>query len=413
MTLIINVGNSDCYQNLDTAIEPPYWAIMAGSWIEGLGNKAKIVDLNLEELKYLEKWKSDKFVVLAHGHHPSASTQLMDTTKKVVEDLRGFGKPIYVGGGHAEALRVAELGVDGLWKDYGDICLQGLHWGLVGDYRRYRAHNWHCFGGLDRYGYGVVHSSFGCPYACSYCCVGGNGVKYRPPSLVLEDIDGLVKAGVKNLKIADEIFFLKKTHYTPILEGLVKRRYGLNIWCYARPDVLDTKCLALAKKAGINWLALGIEDSKDKKGRNIREVVAAIRKAKINVIGNYMFGLPNETFESMQATFDLASELNCEYANFYCVMAYPGSKLYAEALKKGYDLPSSWSGYGQYSLDTLPLSTPSLTARDILTFRDNAFHSYFTSPKYLGMIKKKFGNGTVKEIQRMTTVRLRRANGVE
>ena len=38
----------------------------------------------------------------------------------------------------------------------------------------------------------------------------------------------------------------------------------------------------------------------------------------------------------MQRTLDLALELNCEFANFYSAMAYPGSPLYEQALALGW-----------------------------------------------------------------------------
>jgi len=436
-TLIINVGGSGCYQGLDTAIEPPYWSIMLGSYLEKIGEKVHILDLNCEEYFTAEEERGiagwyDKFIVLAHGHNPSASTPLMDRAFEIGRDLGRYMRPgqyVYIGGGHVEKnhitkkdslgdgyLPLAEGGVLQEWgkNDYGSIYQQELNWDLV-DMRRYRAHNWHCLGGLDRGGYGVVHTSFGCPFNCEYCCVGGKGMSFRSPEIVLKDIDGLVSRGVKNLKIADEIFFFRKSHYMPILEGLVERGYGLNIWCYARPDMLDYDVLELAKKAGINWLALGIEGTRDGKcGKDIGTVVKTIQDSGINVIGNYMFGLVGDTFESMEATLDLALELNCEYANFYCVMAYPGSRLYEKELAKSSraNLPLTWSGYGQYSADSTPLPTESLSSADILLFRDNAFHEYFNSPKYLDMIRMKFGENTMNEIKRMTGTRLRRADGV-
>ena len=71
------------------------------------------------------------------------------------------------------------------------------------------------------------------------------------------------------------------------------------------------------------------------------EVVDAVRAAGINVIGNYIFGLPEDDAETMQATLDLAMELNCEFANFYSAMAYPGSPLYDMAVRQGVPLPRS------------------------------------------------------------------------
>lgn len=94
----------------------------------------------------------------------------------------------------------------------------------------------------------------------------------------------------------------------------------------------------------MNWLALGIESGntvvrKDVvKGKftevNIRDLVEKIQDHGINVIGNYIFGLPEDNIETMQDTLDMSLELNCEFANFYSAMAYPGSKLYLDALKK-------------------------------------------------------------------------------
>ena len=54
---------------------------------------------------------------------------------------------------------------------------------------------------------------------------------------------------------------------------------------------------------------------------------------------NYIFGLPDDTMDSMRTTLDLARTLNTEWANFYCAMAYPGSPLYDLAKQKHWALP--------------------------------------------------------------------------
>ena len=60
----------------------------------------------------------------------------------------------------------------------------------------------------------------------------------------------------------------------------------------------------------------------------------AIQNAGINVIGNYIFGLPDDDLVTMRQTLDLAKVLNCEFANFYSAMAYPGSPLYGMAVRR-------------------------------------------------------------------------------
>ena len=204
----------------------------------------------------------------------------------------------------------------------------------------------------------------------------------------------------------------------PIAEGLIERDYGVNIWAYARIDTVKEEHLEKLKKAGFNWLALGIESGNDgvrksvHKGRfdqiNIHDVVKKIRNAGINVIGNYMFGLPEDDLGTMQQTLSLAQELNCEFANFYSVMAYPGSRLYNEAVEKGLKLPSSWIGYSQHSYECQPLPTNKISAKEVLEFRDYAFNEYYKNPDYLNMIEKKFGIEARKNILEMTNHKLKR-----
>jgi hypothetical protein len=89
-------------------------------------------------------------------------------------------------------------------------------------------------------------------------------------------------------------------------------------------------------------------------------------------------------------------------------MAYPGSPLHREAIKKGWPLPDSWAGYSQHSYECLPLPTDTLPASEILKFRDEAFHEYFSHPRYLDMVAQRFGWETREHIKGMSQHRLRR-----
>lgn len=134
----------------------------------------------------------------------------------------------------------------------------------------------------------------------------------------------------------------------------------------------------------------------------------AAQRYPLEIQKRHIFGLPDDTPESMQETLDLAIECNCEFANFYCAMAYPGSKLYAMAIQNGWELPSSWIGYSQHSYETHPLRTETLTSADVLRFRDEAFIKYFTAHSYLNMLRERFGEEVVSHIAGMTKIRLKR-----
>jgi len=308
-----------------------------------------------------------------------------------------------------------------LIKDLDEI-LPIAAWDLL-PIKKYRAHNWHCFDNLEkRTPYGAIYTSLGCPYSCIFCCInapfGKPGIRYRSPRMVVNEIDVLVRDyGITNLKIVDELFVLHEEHYMAIVDLIIKKGYNLNIWAYARVDTVEIKNLEKMRKAGIRWLALGIESAnpdirkgaqKKMKVTDIKNVVRMTQESGIRVIGNYLFGLPEDTLETMQETLEMALDLNCEFANFYSAMAYPGSKLYETALSEKWALPKEWHGYSQHAYETLPLPTKFISAWDVLKFRDDAFHRYFESEKYLMMIEEKFGSKVKHHVQEITKTKLRR-----
>jgi len=276
------------------------------------------------------------------------------------------------------------------------VKIKRAKWELL-DMNRYRAHNWHCLHDLDSRGnYASLYTSFGCPFDCDFCNIHtiykGRKVYYRNPQDVIDEIDYLVENyGIRNLKFCDELFTLNHKHVEAICEGI--KKHNLNIWAYARVNTVTPSLLSTMKEAGINWLCYGFEagDESVRKGvgkdyGDILETVKITRRAGINIIANFMFGLPNDTRETMCATLNLAWELNCEWVNFYCAMPYPGSKLY-----KGQT--DNWEGYNQFGNTAVPIW--------VRNFRDWAFDRYFSNPRYLEMIKRKFGEQAVRQINEM------------
>jgi radical SAM superfamily enzyme YgiQ (UPF0313 family) len=440
---------------------------------EGLG-PAEVA----ERIQYLRPLLT---AVVVYGHQPSASTQVMTAAGAVCTAIKqqASGQAVLLVGGHVAALPEETLReedadfvaageglhtlvclvealqtpapnfakVPGLWyRQDGrpfrtpdrplvadlDHAMAGPAWDLL-PMTSYRAHNWHCLGGRPRQPYAALYTTLGCPYHCSFCCIQApfksgeqaaglreavNSYRYWSPDTVIAQIDRLVNDhGVKNLKVADEMFVLNRKHVLGICDRIIERGYDLNIWAYTRVDTIKDGMLDKLRAAGFRWLAIGIEAGADRvradvdKGfaqDEVYRVLARVRSAGINVIGNYIFGLPEDDRETMQATLDLAMDLNCEFANFYSAMAYPGSPLYSLALRKGVPLPRSWTGYSQHSRNCLPLPTKYVSASQVLRFRDEAFHTYYTNARYLEMVERRFGPETVLDLRQMTSHRLER-----
>jgi len=308
--------------------------------------------------------------------------------------------------------------------------LPGIAWDNL-PMGKYRTALWHSLPNrIHKLPFAALYTSLGCPMKCSFCMINiinrqeneyadGSAVfRYWEPEFIIKEFDKLAELGIQNIKIADELFVLNPNHFMKLCQLIIERGYKFNIWCYSRIDTVKEQYLETLKRAGVNFVALGIESGNTRvrkdvtKGRfedvDIRDIVKKIRSSGINVAANYIFGLPEDDFNSMQNTLDLALELNTEMANFYSAMAYPGSPLHGIARKEGWKLPETYAGYSQHSYHTQPLPTKYLTAAQVLEFRDKAWMTYHTNPNFLELLKQKFGQTAVDETLRSTKIKLRR-----
>ena len=265
-----------------------------------------------------------------------------------------------------------------------------------------------------------LYTSLGCPFKCNFCCInapfGKSTIRYWNPEFIISEFDKIADMGICNIKIADEMFVLNKNHYLKMCDLLIERGYEFNIWAYARVYTVKEQYLERLKKAGVKWLALGIESGNKKirsdavKGKfdkvDAKDIVKKIESFDIEVMSNYMFGMSGDTFETMQETLDLAIELNTSWANFNPTMIFPGSPLFTELYSKGFELPPTYSGYSYYSKDSYPNPTDSLTREEILKFRDDAFIKYYNRKEWFDKIRNKFGQETVDIYENLLKVKL-------
>lgn len=319
-----------------------------------------------------------------------------------------------------------------------DIDLPGYAWDLLPYHKKpldlYRAHFWHAgFNKSKRTPFAAIYTSLGCRFACNFCMINivnridnadhinashSRAMRFWSPQWVAREMRKLADLGVETLRISDEMFFLNRKYYLPVLQNCIDEAFGFNMWTYSRIDTVRKDALDVFKRAGVNWLALGVEAGNQvvrqevSKGSfkevNIRDICKTIQESDINIISNYIFGFPDDDFNTMQETLDLALELNTEMANMYPCQALPGSPMYHEALQRGWHLPSTYEGFAFLSYEAEPLRTKHLTAAEVLRFRDEAWQQYFTNPAYLKLVEKRFGCEERKNIEDMTKIRLKR-----
>jgi anaerobic magnesium-protoporphyrin IX monomethyl ester cyclase len=212
-------------------------------------------------------------------------------------------------------------------NDRMDFDLPGYAWDLLPFKNKpldlYRAPMWHAeYDDEKRTPYAALHSSLGCQFKCSFCMINlinrddseeigvssnYSGMRYWSPDFIINEFKKLIKLGVKTIRITDEMFLLNPKYYLPLCEKLAELNQddSLRMWAYSRIDtVKNPKTLSVVRKAGIKWLCLGIE-SGDKKVRlevakgkfedvDVRKVINQVHEADIDVMANYMYGLPGD-----------------------------------------------------------------------------------------------------------------------
>ena len=475
--LLVNSNSSlQIYQNLNkiSQLEPPIWASLIAKNLSLKGYRVNILDaeadrLTIKEIGIKINEINPKLVCfVVYGQQPSASTQNMTGVSLCLKELNYSHKTLLIGP-HPSALpkqtmedefcdfvcqgegpytidgllqsdmnNISHLKkIPGLWyRDKDEICsnppaslipqgslekvLPGMSWDLL-DMKKYRTANWHSMTNDNiTQPFASIYTSLGCPYKCSFCCINApfekHTLRYWEPEHIIEQLDYFHSIGIKNLKIADEMFVLNKNHFMKLCELIIDRGYDFNIWAYARVDTVKEKYLETLKKAGVNWLALGIESGNRKvrqevtKGKftelDIKDIVRKIQSFDISVVGNFIFGLPEDDFDTMEETYQLAKELKCEWTSFYSSMAYPGSQLHNMIDEN--DLPKTYTGYSQHSYDCKPTPTQYLSSADVLKFRDEAFHRLYTDKEYVDFLRERFGQGTIDELNKILKHKLKR-----
>ena len=217
------------------------------------------------EILTMLKKRAPNIKTILSGIHPSALPER--TLKEKKTDFVCQGESFYTVLQLLELLKsgkkIENQKIKGLWyiKDnkvvsngWGELVknldeLPPIAWDLL-PMEKYRAHNWHCFRNInERQPYAAIYTGLGCPFKCSYCNIhtlynGKPGIRFRSPEKVVEEMAFLIKNyKIKNLKIIDELFVLKEERVKHICDLIIKNGYDLNIWAYARIDIISQPLL--------------------------------------------------------------------------------------------------------------------------------------------------------------------------
>ena len=118
-----------------------------------------------------------------------------------------------------------------------------------------------------------------------------------------------------------------------------------------------------------------------KKGITVEQIIKAAKLTKkygMESAAHCMVGFPGETKETIKQTVDLVKKAGYDFAQFYCAVPMPWTKLYHEAKEKGLIVSNEWRLYEQnYSV----MKTGHLSPKEVMKLREKAYKSFYFQPK--------------------------------
>ena len=242
----------------------------------------------------------------------------------------------------------------------------------------------------------TAFSSRGCPSKCTFCDRPHLGKNFRAHSAerVLEEIGVCISLGISEIFFYDDTFTIDQKRVRVICQGILDRGYKVKWDVRARVNTVDQELLELMKKAGCARIHFGVESgnqeilNKLRKGINkdqVREAFAHTRKAGIETLGYFMFGVPSETREQMLETLDFSLELNPNYANYAILTPFPATPLYLELLYNKQIPDDYWKEFAKNpDVDFIPCYSPNtLDQKQLLEILEKAHKDFYLRPSYL------------------------------
>ncbi len=202
-----------------------------------------------------------------------------------------------------------------------------------------------------------IISSYGCPHNCFFCAsrtVSGRGTAFRPVADVVDEIDYLVvEQGVGHLIFMDDAFLGNQKRIRDILNTIVERRYALT-WMPAGVAAwhISDDFLSLMKKSGCTHITISVESGSPRVLRDIirkpldlkviPRVVRKCRDLDIHVAGNFIIGVPGETWDEILQTLRFAELCDFDMTTFTIATPLPRTDLY-KVCREGKYLPDDFS----------------------------------------------------------------------
>ena len=240
----------------------------------------------------------------------------------------------------------------------------------------------------------TVMSTRGCPNKCTYCNSPSSGYRYRSAANIIDELEDIRKLGINEILFFDDLFNLNKKNVFELCRIMKEREMKFS-WSFRGTIAgVDDKFLKIIKDAGCERIQFGIETSTDEALRKLKKkltvekiinVVNLCKENKVTTVGNFLIGLPDDTEEAIQHTFDFAESLPLDYVQYSVLIPYPGTEVYEEGLRTGFFSNDFWREFARKPVkDFEPKVFDQNVSRDrLFELMKKGFKSFYFRPRHV------------------------------
>lgn len=237
------------------------------------------------------------------------------------------------------------------------------------------------------YKYQHLSLSRGCSWNCTFCGspeFWGSKVRFHSADYFVEQLELLYKKGITFFYFSDDNFTIKKSLVTEICRKILERNLKIVWVAISRVNYVSGEMLFWMKKAGCIQISYGVESGSSKirafLNKNIRvdqikKAFALTAKYGILTRAYFIYGCPEESWETIQETIDLICEIKPLSTIFYILDIFPGTRLYSEFKRRLNVTDDIWLNQIE---DIMYFETdPKLSAELILAFGQKLRSSFY------------------------------------
>ncbi len=196
-----------------------------------------------------------------------------------------------------------------------------------------------------------IQTKLGCHFKCIYCTyrkIEGHDYRLRNPEGVIDAIQNLVTAGLRDIEFVDNVFNSPYDHALTICEGLARSQSGARLQSLElNPLFIDDTLLTAMERAGFVGIGITVESASDtvldrlQKGFTAKDVYHAaqvIKRHHLPCLWIFMLGGPGESEVTVKETLRFAEQcIRPKDVAFFNIgiRIYPGTELEHRAREEG------------------------------------------------------------------------------